>query len=75
MDKYKAIFNRFLKGAISGALTAIAMISFSAPTSWEELASILNMLAVAGIFGAINGVLLALQKWVSWQEVLPEPEK
>lgn len=44
------------------------MISVVAPTNWTQLITVVNILAVAGIFGGINGVLLAGQKWYSWTD-------
>lgn len=61
---------RLLKGFISGAVTSMIMVTVVAPTNWTELSSVGTLLAVSGIFGGINGLLLALQKWVSWKEVL-----
>ena len=66
--KIKSIVSRFLKGALSGALTAMGMVTVVAPSNWTELATIVNILAVAGSFGAINGAILAGMKWYSWKE-------
>lgn len=68
MTKYNAVLKRFLKGAISGALTAMGLVTFSEPKMWSDFIGILNMLAIAGLFGALNGLLLALNKWASWKE-------
>ena len=62
---------RLLKGFISGAVTSMIMISVVAPTNWTQLITVMNILAVAGIFGGINGVILAAQKWYSWTELPP----
>jgi hypothetical protein len=67
-EKIKSILFRLLKGAISGAVTSILLITFTVPTNWLELKNFLALVAVAGTFGAVNGVLLALQKWYSWKE-------
>lgn len=68
MSKYKSVFKRFLKGAISGAITMMGMVTLVAPTTWSDFSSIFSALGVAGLFGAINGLLLALNKWASWKE-------
>lgn len=59
---------RLLKGFVSGAVTSMVMISVVAPENWTQLLTVVNVLAVAGIFGGINGVLLAAQKWYSWTD-------
>lgn len=68
MTKYKSVFNRFVKGLFSGAVTSMGLVTVAQPSTWKELSDVLSLLAVAGIAGAINGGLLALQKWYSWKE-------
>jgi hypothetical protein len=68
MTKYKSVLNRFLKGGISGAVTSMGMVTLIQPTVWADFKTIFSMLLIAGTFGAINGLLLALQKWASWKE-------
>ena len=68
--KTKSVLMRLLKGFISGALTPMIVVSVVAPANWTEFASVANILAISGLFGGINGLLLALQKWVSWKKVL-----
>lgn len=68
MTKYNSVLKRFLKGAISGGLTAMSLVTLSEPSMWSDFIGILNMLAMAGLFGALNGLLLALNKWASWKE-------
>lgn len=67
-DKIKAVLIRFLKGAIAGAISAMCMVTISAPTVWTDIITILNSLLMAGVFGAITGLLLAGQKWASWKD-------
>lgn len=69
-EKTKAILVRLLKGFLSGAVTSMIMVSVVAPSNWKEMATIINILAVSGIFGGINGLLLAIQKWLSWKDEL-----
>ena len=38
------------------------------PVDWSGFASILNVLGIAGLFGGITGLMLAIQKWASWKE-------
>jgi len=65
---YKSIVKRFLKGAIAGAMTAVSMVALNTPTVWSDFSMIINSLSIAGTYGAITGVLLAIQKWASWEE-------
>lgn len=67
-QKTKSILNRFLKGLISGAITSMGLVTVVQPTLWSDFISIFNVLGMAGLFGAINGGLLALQKLISWKE-------
>lgn len=67
-QKFKSVFNRFLKVAIGGAITTMGMVTLSTPSVWADFNSLLNSLAIAGTFGAINGLLLAGQKYLSWKE-------
>jgi hypothetical protein len=67
-EKIKSILMRLLKGAVSGAVSTILLLTFTVPTNWLELKNFIALVTIAGIFGAINGVLLALQKWYSWKE-------
>jgi xanthosine utilization system XapX-like protein len=68
--KTKSILMRFVKGLVSGAVTSMLMVTVAAPGNWTDLVEVLSMFAIAGIFGGINGLLLAIQKWYSWKEVL-----
>lgn len=63
---FKSIITRFLKGAISGAVASMAMVSLTQPTAWVDFNSLLNSLGLACAFGATTGLLLALQKYISW---------
>lgn len=67
-EKIVSVGMRFFKGFISGAVTSMIMVTVAAPANWNELATILNIFAVAGIFGGINGGLLAVQKWYNWED-------
>lgn len=68
MTKYNSILKRFFKGMISGAVTSMGMLTLAVPTMWSDFKPLLSALAIAGLFGAINGLLLALNKWASWKE-------
>ena len=66
--KLKSIFVRFLKGAISGAVTAMGLVTFAMPSVWTDFIGILNTLGIAGMAGAISGILMAAEKWANWTE-------
>lgn len=67
-QKITSILNRFIKGIIAGAVSAMSMVAITQPSVWSDFNSILNSLGMACTFGAITGLLLALQKWSSWKE-------
>jgi hypothetical protein len=67
-QKTKSVIGRFIKGAVSGAFTAMALVTWATPTSWTELPTVLSILGLVGIAGAINGAILAGQKYASWVE-------
>lgn len=67
-DKLSSVLTRFLKGAVAGGISAMAVVSYVAPMAWSDFPSILNTLGIAFCGGAIAGLLLSLQKWASWKE-------
>ena len=69
--KYRAILMRFIKGAIAGAVSSMAMVSLQQPSVWVDFVPLLQSLGLACAFGAITGLLLAAQKWASWEEMPP----
>ena len=46
----------------------MGLITIATPDLWSGFVPILNSLAIAGMAGGLNGLLLALQKWASWKE-------
>lgn len=67
-EKTISVLNRFIKGFLSGAVTSMGLVTLAMPTVWSDVWQILNNLGLAAIFGGLNGLLLALQKYVSWKE-------
>lgn len=67
-EKTYSILKRFVKGAIAGAVSAMAMVTMTQPVVWSDFVTLLNSLGMSATFGAITGLLLALQKWSSWKE-------
>ena len=54
---------RFLRGAISGAVSTMVVIQFAGGNSFADVQAFISSLAVAGIVGGITGGLLALDKY------------
>lgn len=65
---YKSIIKRFLKGIIAGAVSAMGLVTINQPTVWSDFPALLNSLGLACAFGALTGLLLALNKWASWTD-------
>lgn len=66
MKKYQAVLRRFAKAFLSGFFTGCILITVSNIHLWADLWSALNALALAGVVGGINGIILAGQKYFSW---------
>ena len=67
-NKIYSVLNRFAKGIISKTISTIILIQLIQPTNWSDFGSILNSLGIAAAFGALTGLLLALNKWASWTD-------
>lgn len=63
-----SIIKRFLKGMIASAISTMMLVTISQPTVWSDFKQIISSLAIAGIYGAITGSLLAMQKAYSWKD-------
>jgi hypothetical protein len=70
-QQLKSVLVRFIKGALSGGATAIALVTYNVPTSWSSFPHVLNTLGIAFVGGALSGILLALEKWASWTDTPP----
>lgn len=66
--KLSSVLVRFLKGMIAGAVGSMAVVTINMPTAWSGFVQIFNSLGIAALFGAITGLLLALEKWATWTE-------
>jgi len=64
--KITSILTRFLKGIIGGAVAQMMIVSITQPLVWSDYGSMMNSLGLACTFGALTGLLLALQKWAVW---------
>jgi len=65
-QKIKSVLMRFIKGIISGSISAMMLVTISAPSTWSGFLPLLQALAIAGTFGALTGLLLAIEKWATW---------
>ena len=66
--KIQSILVRFMKGLLSGAITAMVAVPMIMPTEWVGFSEVIRNLLIAGAFGGGVGLLLAAQKWASWNE-------
>ena len=66
--KFKSVVMRFVKGAVSGAVAQMGMVTLSQPAIWGDFKPLLINLGMACAFGSLVGLLLALQKWASWED-------
>lgn len=62
-SKAKAVFYRFLRGAVAGAVSTMILIQFNGGHSFSDVQVFLSSLAVAGLVGGVTGGLLALDKY------------
>lgn len=70
MEKFKVIGIRFGKAFIAGALSACSLVAvalFTGVTTWVQLGSSVNTLAIVAIGGGITGVIMGGDKWLRWQ--------
>lgn len=72
MNQFKSVLLRFLKGAAGGAVASMVIVTIKQPTVWTEFLPLLTSLGIAGTYGALTGLLLALQKWASWTDAPTE---
>lgn len=58
----KSLWLRFLRGAISGAVSAMAVLQLGGAHSFSDVLSFWHSLGVVGLVGATTGGILALDK-------------
>ncbi len=71
MNQTKAVLLRWFKGALAGAVVSMGIVTIKQPTVWAEFWPLLTQLGIAGLYGALTGLLLALNKWATWTETPP----
>jgi hypothetical protein len=60
----KSVALRFVRGALSGAVSSMAVISYADVSTLTDLNRFLAGLAVAGIIGAVTGALMSADKFL-----------
>lgn len=63
----KAIWLRFARAFVFGALASITLATLNDVHTWAELAKVLNMLGISAVIGGINGVYMAIDKAARFQ--------
>lgn len=66
--KLMSVLKRLLKGIIAGGVSAMALVPLVLPNTWDGFLPTLNTLGISFTFGALTGLLLALNKWASWED-------
>lgn len=64
---WQAIFSRFARAFIAGALSGVSLVTLTDITTWTDLGRAINVLLVSAVIGGINGVYMALDKWVRFK--------
>lgn len=65
---FKSVVSRFLKGVAAGAVASMGLVTVVQPAVWSDFPALLSSLGLACAYGALTGFLLALHKWVNWDE-------
>lgn len=72
-QRLKVVGTRFIKalitGFVAGALVALPSIYMPEALTWSELSSLLPVLLYGVLVGGINGLLLAIDKFIRWIEI------
>ena len=68
-SQLRSVLLRFLKGILGGAVASMVIVTIKQPVVWTEFLPLLSNLGMAGIYGGITGLLLALEKWSSWSDL------
>lgn len=66
--KNKTILMRFVKGILAGVFASLSVMTATQPAVWSDFTKMLSGVGVSIVYGAITGLLLALQKWSNWSD-------
>jgi hypothetical protein len=67
-DMPLAVLKRLVKGFIAGAVSSMVLVIPTTTSSFADVKFWLSALLIAGIFGGVTGVILAVEKWSqSWR--------
>jgi len=66
--KAKIVLKRFLKGALSGAVSTASVIVVALPNhSFSEVSAWISTVLVSLLIGAISGGILAVDKYINYK--------
>jgi len=68
-QKARSVINRFVKAFISGAFSALGLVTIAMPQNWTEVPTLLSMLSLSAMYGGMTGIIMAGQKYFSWKEI------
>lgn len=60
----KILWLRFLRGAISGAVSSMVILQVAGAHSFSDVLHFWSALGIAGLMGATTGGLLAIDKYI-----------
>lgn len=72
MTKYQAVLLRFVKVFIAAALGSLIITSITDAHTWTELATALAAVGFAAVKAGVAGVILAAEKFFTWQDSTPQ---
>lgn len=72
MKKSQIVIKRFIKGGLSGAVGAMLPMLVTVPKSTlSDVKTWIAALAVSAVVGGITGLILALDKYLSYTDLPP----
>lgn len=66
MSKWKSVGMRFIKAFVAGFVTSCGVVSVADIHVWADIGLALQVIALAGTVGGINGVIMGAEKWWNW---------
>lgn len=66
--KSKVVLKRFLKGALSGAVSTASVVAVAMPNNtFSEVSAWISTVLIALIIGAVSGGILAVDKYINFK--------